>query len=72
MYLKLVVCCQVLEQRVATLEEQLEDLDRQHQAELDIAISSRDQLKEENRKLHLQLIQWENDRREEQQVVRLY
>jgi hypothetical protein len=53
---------------VAALEEQLVDLDQQHQAALDVAISSRDQLKEENRQLQSQLMQLINARQQEQQV----
>jgi hypothetical protein len=53
---------------VAALEEQLVDLDQQHQSNLEVAINSRDQLKEENRQLQLQLVQLMNDRQQEQQV----
>ncbi|KAI9555812.1 hypothetical protein GHT06_018328 [Daphnia sinensis] len=57
-----------LNNKVASLEEQLVDLDQQHQAALEVAISSRDQLKEENRQLQLQLVQLLNDRQQEQQT----
>uniref|UniRef100_A0A0P6HD95 Thyroid receptor-interacting protein n=3 Tax=Daphnia magna TaxID=35525 RepID=A0A0P6HD95_9CRUS len=57
-----------LNKKVASLEEQLVDLDQQHQAALEVAISSRDQLKEENRQLQLQLMQVLNDRQQEQQT----
>ena len=53
---------------MAALEEQLVDLDQQHQAALEVAINSRDQLKEENQQLQLQLMQLINDRQQEQQV----
>ena len=43
-------------------------MDQQHQAALEVAINSRDQLKEENRQLQLQLMQLINDRQQEQQV----
>jgi hypothetical protein len=57
-----------IDQKVAALEEQLVDLDQQHQAALEVAINSRDQLKEENQQLQLQLMQLINDRQQEQQV----
>ncbi|XP_057364536.1 thyroid receptor-interacting protein 11-like isoform X2 [Daphnia carinata] len=57
-----------LNKKVASLEEQLVDLDQQHQAALEVAVTSRDQLKEENRQLQLQLMQLLNDRQQEQQT----
>ncbi len=61
--------CQIqLEQKVAALEEQLVDLDQQHQAALEVAVTSRDQLKEENRQLQLQLLQLANEKQQDQQV----
>ena len=36
--------CQRLGEQVTTLEQQLEELDRQHQAELEVALASRSQL----------------------------
>lgn len=47
--------CESLEQRIASLEEELESLDQQHQSALDVALSTRDHLKEENRELGLKL-----------------
>lgn len=55
---------------MTALEEQLVDLDQQHQAALEVAVSNRDQLKEDNRQLQLQLLQLVNDRQQEQQVTR--
>nr|CAH0107834.1 unnamed protein product [Daphnia galeata] len=57
-----------IDQKVAALEEQLVDLDQQHQVALEVAINSRDQLKEENQQLQLQLMQLINDRQQEQQT----
>lgn len=56
---------------MAALEEQLVDLDQQHQTALEVAVSSRDQLKEHNRQLQLQLLQLVNDRNPDQQVLDL-
>ena len=53
---------------MAALEEQLVDLDQEHQATLEIAVASRDQLKEENRQLQLQLLQLVNERQQDHQV----
>lgn len=64
--------CQILKEKVAALEEQLVDLDQQHQAALDVAISSRDQLKEDNRQLQLQLMQLLNDRQTVGYITHFY
>lgn len=53
--------CQFLEQRIASLEEELESLDQQHQSALDIALATRDQFKEENRQLNLRIAQYESE-----------
>lgn len=53
---------------MTALEEQLVDLDQQHQTALEVAVNNRDQLKEDNRQLQLQLLQLVNDRQQEQQV----